>query len=271
MMCVCGRISGVIAIVCRKPRMNRFHTAICIGVIGAGLAACAARQPRSVAQNLPPAGTMADDAESRGDWPAAARHWENAAAAAPSDRQAALSAARALRLANACGRAAPYLQRLRQAAPDDRNVLLEAGKCHLVSGRYDAAEAAFKAALVSDPASWEAETVLGMTYDLMERPREAMVHHDRALALAPTQPMVLSNKALSLALAGDLATALTVMRAASAQPSASGRVRMNLAFLEAIAGHGDVAAMMARQESSEGEGATLLQRIAAAAHAPPHP
>jgi Flp pilus assembly protein TadD len=155
---------------------------------------------------------------------------------------------------------------MRVSAPHDAAVLLEPGKCHLVSGRFDAAQAAFEAAVKADGKSWEAESMLGVALDYEEHSAEALVHHDRAVMLAPDNAVALSNKGLSLALGGHLDQALAVTRQAAVHPGAPARVRANLALLEAVAGNGDVAAMIARQESDpDRETIRLLQRIAAAA------
>jgi Flp pilus assembly protein TadD len=233
------------------------------------LAGCADHSPTKpqLARDMPAPSVMAMDAEMQGNWTDAARHWEQAAAAAPDDRAIALHTVRALRLASACGRASTYLERLFKNGAESADVFLETGKCHLVSGRYQAAEAALTAALAANPASWEAETVLGTVYDLMDQPDAARPHHERAAQLAPHNAMVLSNAALSRALAGDLHGALDLMRRAAAEPGAPARVRMNLAFLEAVSGNGDVAGMMARQEAgTDLENVKLLKRIAGTVH-----
>ena len=237
-------------------------------LIAAGLSACAGGRDskKDLANAMPAPAVMAADAESRSDWAGAARHWERAAAAAPEDRTVLLHTVHALRRANSCGHAQDYLQRLQGKNADSVDVLLESSKCHLISGRYEAAETGLTTAISLASKNWEAETILGLTYDLMERPEAARPHHDRAALLAPANAMVLSNKAMSLALAGDIKSALGVMRRAAAEANAGQRIRMNLAFLEAVAGNGDIAAMMVRQESaSDAENAKLLQRIADAA------
>lgn len=181
------------------------------------------------------------------------------------DRSAAIATVRALRVAGDCARAAPILERLQQEAPVDLDVMLETAKCEFVAGRFARAVEVLAAAVKIHPGSSEAETVLGASLDHMERPAEARVHHDRAVVLAPASAVALSNKAISLALGGELDQALALMRKASALPDAPARVRLNLALLEAVAGNGDVAAAMAKQETLDPEAARLLERIAAAA------
>lgn len=237
-------------------------------LVAASLSACAGNRDvrNDLANAMPAPAVMAADAESRGDWSGAARHWERAAASAPEDRALLLHTVHALRRANSCGHAQDYLQRLQTKDAESVDILLESAKCHLLSGRYEAAEIGLTTAVSLAPKNWEAETILGLTYDLMERADTARLHHDRAATLVPANPMVLSNKAMSLALTGDITGALAVMRRAAADANAGQRIRMNLAFLEAVAGNGEIAAMMVRQENStDAENAKLLQRIADAA------
>jgi Flp pilus assembly protein TadD len=204
---------------------------------------------------------LALDAEQHGDWIGAVRYWEREAAASPKDRTVTIALVRALRHTNACGRAAPYIEQLAQSK--DASALIEAGKCHLVSGRFTVAATVLEAAAKADPKSWEAETVLAVALDYQQHHEEALAHHNRAALLAPKNPVVLSNKALSVALAGHLPQAVALMQAAAAMPGASARVRMNLALLEAVSGNGDIAAMMSRQEGdADADTAKLLQRIA---------
>ncbi|MGE4064151.1 MAG: tetratricopeptide repeat protein [Rhodospirillaceae bacterium] len=177
---------------------------------------------------------------------------------------AAINMVRALRLAGDCNAAAPVLARLQKETPVDLEVMLETAKCELAGGRFARAAEVLGAAVKIHPSSSEAETVLGVTLDHLERSAEARVHHDRAVALAPGSAMALSNKSISLALAGDLDEALALMRKAAALRDAPRRVRLNLALLEAVAGNGEVARALAQQEADP-ETIGLLQRIAEAA------
>lgn len=248
-----------------------FRTSIAVvAVMAVSLTACQSGDVPNMSTasetTLPSPAEMARDAELRGDWETAAKYWQSEAMRAPDDFDVRLSLARSLRLSNACGRAAPHLEFLRGAKPQYLDVMLETGKCHFVSGRFDAAAEVLGAAEKAHPSSWEVQTVLATTLDHMERSQQALKHHERAVELAPANAIALSNKAISIALGGDLQTALKLMREATALPNAPSRVRTNLAVLEAIAGNGDVAAMMARQEiGADDESIKLLQRIAEAA------
>lgn len=233
------------------------------------LAACATDQEiaGTPAPLMPPPRAMAAEAENRGDWTAAARHWAAVYQNEPNDRAVTLSFARTLRLAGSCGPASTYLGRWLATAPRDPEALMELSKCHLVSGRPEAAEKVLIKALALTPQSWEMETTLAVTLDRLGRPGDALPHHDRALELAPEKPIVMSNKALSLTLAGNLTQGLALMRDAAAIPGAPAKVRINLAVLEAMTGSPDRAATVASQEliDSKAESLDMLRRIARSA------
>lgn len=250
----------------RVTTMSRIIPLLAVIISLAAVSGCQSR-PQEPAEALPSAQSLAVEAERRGDWATAANHWTIALSAEPINSSYKLSLVRSLRLSNSCGRAATTLAQLQTEKPVDIAVMLEVGKCHLVSGRLDAAVAALEAAITADPNSWEAETVLATTHDYRERHKDALPHHDRAITLAPNRPIPLSNKAISLALSGNLTNGLKIMRQAAALPDATSRVRLNLAFLEAIAGNGDLAVMMTRNEveTDDTESTRLLQRIATAA------
>lgn len=234
------------------------------------LAGCAGLQNSDETPNnslgsvLPSANAQAADAERRGDWDAAARDWRAALDRQPDDRTIMLSLARALRLSGNCGQSMTVVGRMLTKATNDAEALVESAKCHLVSGRPEAAETQLVSAIELAPDSWEAETTLGVVYDSLGRFAEAQAHHDRALALAPDKSAVISNKALSLSLGGRLDEAVALMRRAAAQPDAPARVRMNLAMLEAMAGNGDRASTIAAQETIDAKTEKLgvLKRVA---------
>lgn len=252
-------------------KMRGFGAAISILATTLSLAACATggQGPAGdgIASVMPKPLDMAVEAERRGDWEGAARYWAQLVDADASDRPARLALSRALRLTGRCGPATGAIAPLLTAGTGDAEALTESAKCHLVSGRPEGALAQLQAAVAAAPESWEAETTLAVTLDRLGRHAEAQSHHDRALELVPEKPIVLSNKALSLALAGRLSDALPLMRRAAAIPGAPSRVRLNLAVLEALSGQGDRAQTIASQElmDDKTEKLQLLKRMADAA------
>jgi Flp pilus assembly protein TadD len=214
-------------------------------------------------QNTPGARVLAEAAEKRGDFAEAARDWALEVAAKPGDKTALLGAVRSLRRSNDCARAVPYINALQAAAPHEADVLLESGKCQLATEQVEAARASFEAAAKLAPNDWEPESMLGVALDYAARDADALPHHDHAVALAPGNPTALSNKALSVALGGDLKTGLALMRQAAALPGASTRIKANLALLEAL--DGDGSATQTDRASLDPETAHLLERLTAAA------
>lgn len=238
--------------------MLQIRTASSCLVLLAALAGCGgAPKPADVRSALPAPPAMAQQAEGRGDWDGAARHWQAAVEADPANRAARLSLARALRLSGSCGPAGIAIAPVLTKAPADAEALVESAKCHLVSGRPEAAEAQLGAAAKAAPESWDAEATLAVTLDRMGRHAEAQAHHDRALTLGGDRPTLLANKALSLALSGQLDGALALMRVAASIPGAPARVRMNLATIEALSGNADRATTIASQEVFDGKGDSL--------------
>jgi Flp pilus assembly protein TadD len=235
----------------------------------AALSACATLPSgqTSLSDALPPPRAMAAEAEQRGDWAAAARHWQSVQQNARTDRAVTLSLVRALRLSGSCGSAQPHLAQMLGTDGRDGDALMEAAKCHLVSGRPEAAEATLATLLDVKPDSWEAHTTMGVALDRTGRTDEALAHHDQAVRLANGKPTALANKGLSLALSGRLDEGLAIMRSAASMPNAPARVRVNLAVLEALAGDGERAATILSQENVEDkvDGIAQLKRMARAA------
>lgn len=248
--------------------MRDISAAFSIAALTLALSGCAldgAQGPNTdLASLLPPARDMAISAERRGDWTTAAQNWQSVVQSAPEDREARLSLARALRLTDRCGPATSALTPLLTNVEPDAGALVESAKCALVSGRPEAAEAQLRTALESAPELWEARSALAVTLDRQGRHEEAQVHHDQALILAPGKPIVISNKALSLALAGRLDEGVALMRQAAAIPGAPARVRINLAMLEAMSGSTDRASTILSQEliTDKADTMGLVRRIA---------
>jgi Flp pilus assembly protein TadD len=80
------------------------------------------------------------------------------------------------------------------------------------------------------------------------RTAEAKAAHAQALALAPDNPIALSNAAMFQASQGDRAGAETLLRKAVAQPGSSLQVRQNLALVLGLQGKLDEAEQIQRQD-----------------------
>jgi Flp pilus assembly protein TadD len=85
----------------------------------------------------------------------------------------------------------------------------------------------------------------------MGRPTVARDRYAKALAIAPGEPTVLNNLALSYLLAGEMQEAERILREASQSPKATSRIRQNLALVVGLQGRYDEAEQIARAELDE--------------------
>ena len=134
---------------------------------------------------------------------------------------------------------------------------LAVGRADLAAGRGKEAEAiyaALAAANSSDPVGYNG---LAIALDQQDRHVEAQAAYRKALAIADTAA-TRSNLGLSLAMSGNVADALTIMRPAAAEASGNPRIRHNLAFALELAGQRDEAKRALAVDMPRGEVAAAL-------------
>lgn len=158
-----------------------------------------------------------------------------------------LAKAKTLRQQSDFGGAAHALAQLMLVAPDDARVIGEYGKVMVNQGRSDDAIAFLKHALDMAPNDWTLYSAIGMAYDQKDDFANSKLAYDRALLLAPGEPAVLNNYAMSRMLAGDLAGAQKYMAQAMAQPGAAANPKLaeNAALIAKLSGHKTTAAAVA--------------------------
>jgi Flp pilus assembly protein TadD len=187
-----------------------------------------------------------------------------------------------------------------QDAPRDPSLLQRMGDAFIDMNDPARAEQAFRGALAFDPGDAAAERGLGLALlaqgkaaealpilqrlaqdssdpallrawgtalDMVGRPGDAQAVYRKGLALAPIDADLHGNLALSLALSGDTAEALTEMQAAIASPYPDPRQDANAVLVLALIGNTDAA--RARGDATIGGAATeaLLARAQQAAAA----
>jgi Flp pilus assembly protein TadD len=159
-----------------------------------------------------------------------------------------LAKAKTLRQQGDFGGAAHALAQLMLVAPDDARVIGEYGKVMVNQGRSDDAIAFLKHALDMAPNDWTLYSAIGMAYDQKDDFANSKLAYDRALLLAPGEPAVLNNYAMSRMLAGDLAGAQKYMAQAMAQPGAAANPKLaeNAALIAKLSGHKTTAAAAER-------------------------
>lgn len=128
-------------------------------------------------------------------------------------------------------------RRLAQAAAGEPQAagggdLLSAGRARIAAGDPEGAIVPLSRHVDARPQDVRGLLALAAAYDLTGRTAEAAPLYDRAEALAPADPAVLNNKALSLALAGRLEESSRLLRRAAALSPTPAKVKGNLALVD---------------------------------------
>jgi len=162
---------------------------------------------------------------------AAAAHQTN-----PTDPDAALAHARALRANNAKPEALAVLDRAAATKPGDRRLHLERGLLALELGDAVTAEKLLRQAHDPKAPDWRLHSALGAALASRGKQQEAQLQLAKALALAPDQPSVLNNLALSYALDGKVAEAEQLLRKAQRSAGRTSQMQENLALVLGLRG-----------------------------------
>ena len=143
----------------------------------------------------------------------------------------------------------------RQASPTKeqlRTAQVSVGRVDLAAGRGKEAEATYAALVAASPSDPVGYNGLAIALDQQGRHQEAQAAYRKALALADTAA-TRSNLGLSLAMSGNVADALAIMRPAAMQAEATPRIRHNLAFALELAGQRDEARRTLSADLPRGE------------------
>ena len=170
------------------------------------------------------------------DWRRLRDYWGQRYHANPSDAQAAIDYARALRAMEQRAQAVAVLQEASIRNPHNKELLGDYGRALADAGQYAQALSALSRAHTPDNPDWRILNAQGAVLDQMGRHTEAQRHYSAALKIAPNAPSVLSNLGLSYALEKNLKQAEVVLRRAVGQPGANPKVRQNLALVVGLQG-----------------------------------
>lgn len=179
---------------------------------------------------------------------AQAAFWGREIEADPTDADAGLQMARALRALGRHGEAAQAAQRVTVVQPTNRDALLEVARAKISEGQGFYAVEPLTQAQALDARDWRAPNLLGVAYQQTERRAEAQAAWALALRLSPDNPEVLSNQAMAAAAEGDLAAAEALLRRAAARPGASMLARQNLVLVLGLRGNVAEAEALARRD-----------------------
>ncbi len=171
-----------------------------------------------------------------GDWRSALDTWGERYKADPSNAEAAINYARALRATDQRAQAVAVLEQAAIRNPTNMALLGAYGRALAAVGNYQQALDALGRAHTPDNPDWSILNAQGAVLDQMGRSAEAQRHYSAALKIVPDEPSVLSNLGLSYVLTKDLKRAEVTLRRAVAQPGANPKVRQNLALVLGLRG-----------------------------------
>jgi Flp pilus assembly protein TadD len=183
-------------------------------------------------------------------WRSLAEEWRPVYEADPANARAATIYGRALRELQQKQQAVAVLQTAALKNPQSQPLLGEYGRALADVGEFKQALEVLSRAHTPDKPNWRVLMAQGAVLDQMGQPEQARGYYDAALKLQPENPAILSNLALSHALANELETAEALLRRAQANPRATMRVRQNLALVLALQGKYDEAQDVASRDLS---------------------
>jgi len=191
-------------------------------------------------------------------------YWGKAYAEHPRELAPALSYARNLKAMGEKRRALAVLQQASLYHGQDRDLASEYGRLALDLDQIGLAKQLLTIADNPVRPDWRVVSARGAALAKEGEYDAAIPYFERALAISPDQPSVLSNLALAHAMNGDSARAETLLRQAAANDADSPRIRQNLALVLGLQGKYDEAKVVASRDipvSRATENADYLRQV----------
>ena len=177
-----------------------------------------------------------------------AAFWAREVDVDPTDNDARLKLARALRALGRFDEAGAAADQILVMQPNNSEALLESARAKLGANQgFYAIDAAQRAAALA-PTDWRPVSLMAVALEQSERDQEALAAHQKALALAPNNAATLTNLGMFYAAHGDPAKAEPLLRKAAATPGAGVQERQNLALVLGLEGRFDEAERLERQD-----------------------
>jgi Flp pilus assembly protein TadD len=191
-------------------------------------------------------------------------YWGKAYAKSPRELEPALNYARNLKAMGEKRRALSVLQQAALYHGQSRELAGEYGRLALDLDQVKVAKQLL--AIADDPGQpdWRVVSARGAVLAKEGNYDEAIPFFEKALALSPDQPSVLSNLALAQAMNGQPGKAESLLRQAASTDGNSPRIRQNLALVLGLQGKYDEAKLVAARDMpmmNATENAEFLQQV----------
>lgn len=175
-------------------------------------------------------------------------YWGQIYAKSPRDLEAALNYARNLKAMGEKRRALGVLQQASLYNGQSRELASEYGRLALDLDQVAVAKQLL--AIADDPAKpdWRVVSARGAALAKEGKYDEAIPFFERAQALSPDQPSVMSNLALAYAMNGEAGKGESMLRQAASADGQSPRIRQNLALVLGLQGKYDEAKLIAARD-----------------------
>lgn len=211
-------------------------------------------------------GASASAPRSEADWRKALDVWGARYREDPTNAEASLRYAQALRATEQRAQAVAVLEQASIRNPGDMELLGAYGRALAEAGDLSKAFDVLSRAHTPENPDWRILNAQGAVLDQMGRYAEAQRHYSSALKIVPNESSVLSNLGLSYALMKNLKLAEATLRRAVAQPNAAPKARQNLALVVGLQGRFAEAESIARADLPDDEAAanvTYLRQMLA--------
>ena len=215
-----------------RARLSRLCLATALAATFA-LAGCVSDGSLSThARGTPASGAMAGSGDARQQ----VAQWGDRYESGPEDKANILGYADALRRNDQLDQALEVLRRGLIKHSKDRDIAAAYGKVLAQKGHFKEALNVIQQAQTPTRPDWRLMSAEAAIHDQLGDHAHARELYTNALKIAPGEPSILNNLAMSHVLDNDLKTAETILRSAMASGTTDTRIRQNLALVLGLQG-----------------------------------